>query len=353
MIIVRGVLITVSLLPVARPEQAVKPTPSEMLARVQAVGEPAFNPARKNERSYVQDYKHRQHILYRRKAGLLLDLFRMYPDDERGAEWMNRRWELLGWNQDPLDVAEEVLADIESATAHVKNKQVLVHAAYWRAYFQAQTHSENARRMLESIEPFLANYPEDERGAELVALVASHDSADTKTKIAMYRRLAEHYPDTHDGIYAPGRIRCLEGLGQPFALAFDDVITGQRISTADFQGKVVVIDFWATTCVPCLAEMPHLKKLYAKYHERGLELIGVSLDESEDTGGLTSLRRYINKHDIPWSQYYQGGGYDSAFSKSWGIGSAPTMFVLDKRGRLRSVDAVGKLDELIPVLLAE
>lgn len=348
-----GVLLAVSFLPTARPGPAEEPTPSEILARVKAIGEPAFDPARKDEPVYVANYKRQQHILYREKAGLLLDLCRMYPEDERVPRWMNRRWELLRWNQNPIDVAEEVLADIASTTANVKNKQVLTHAAYWRAYFQAHTRRGNARGMLESIEPFLAGYPEDQRGAELIALVAFDDSADSKIKIAMHRRLADRFPDTHDGTYAPGRIRCLQSLGQPFALSFDDVVTGRRISMADLRGKVVVIDFWSTTCVPCLAEMPHLKVLYAKYHERGLEFIGVCLDESEDMGGLTALRRYIKKQEIPWPQFYQGDGYDSAFSKSWGIGSAPSMFVLDRRGRLRSVDAVGKLDELIPALLAE
>lgn len=353
MTVALGVFIAVSYMQVPGLGQAEKPTPSEVLAQVQAIGEPAFDPARKDEPAYIEEYKRRQHILYRRKAGLLLDLCRMYPEDQRVGKWMNRHWELLRWNQNPRDVAEEVLADIESVTANVKNGQVLAHAAYWRAYFQAHMHRGNARRMLESIELFLARYPTDERGAELVTLVAFDDSADTNIKIAMYHRLAKHYPDSHDGTYAPGRIRSLESLGQPFALAFDDVITGLRISTADYRGKVVVIDFWATTCVPCLAEIPHMKELYAKYRERGLEFIGVSLDESEDAGGLKSLRRHIKKHRIPWSQYYQGDGYDSAFSKFWGIGSAPSMFVLDKRGRLRSVDAVGKLDELLPILLAE
>ena len=351
--VVLGFFLAVSLLTVGRAVEAQQPTPGEMLARVTAVGEPSFDPAREDEPGYVADYKRQQHILYRKKAGFLLELCRMYPDDRRLAEWMNRRWKLLGWNQIPVDVAEEVLADIESTAKGVKNEEVFRHAAYWRAYFQAHLHKGDARQMAEAIESFVTHHPKDQRGAALLALVAFDESAGTDTQVSMHRRLAELYPETHDGTYAPGRIRALKSLGKPFELAFDDLVTGRRVSTEATKGKVVVIDFWATTCVPCLAEMPHLKALYAKYHERGLEFVGVSLDESEEEGGLRSLRRYLKKHKIPWPQYYQGEGYGSAFSKSWGIGSAPSMFVLDKRGRLRSIDAVGKLDELIPKLLTE
>ena len=119
------------------------------------------------------------------------------------------------------------------------------------------------------------------------------------------------------------------------------------------RGKVVVIDFWATWCGPCVAEMPNMKQLYQKYHPKGVEFIGVSLDNPKEQGGLEKLQKYVKENEIRWPQYYQGKGWKSEFSGSWGINSIPTMFLVDQDGKLSSIEARGKLEKLIPELLAK
>jgi thiol-disulfide isomerase/thioredoxin len=327
-----------------------------ILEEARAIEEPPFDAGRKGKPGYAeykQRYRHQQHEVYQQRAALLLEACTLHPDDERVPKLMNRRWVLLGWNQDPADVAQEILADISSVLASNTNAQVAADGAYWRAYYRAHQNRENPRRMMECVEPFLAEYAEDSRGADLLELVADDASDDLKLKTLIYRRLAEDYPETYSGKFAPGVIRQIENLGNPFTLSFNDVVTGQPVSIAALRGRVVVIDFWATSCPPCIAEMPHLKELYTKYHQAGVEFIGVSLDEPQARGGLEALRAFIKKYEIPWPQYYQGGGYDSAFSRGWGIGGIPKLFIIDKAGRLRTTEARGKLDTLIPELLAE
>lgn len=323
------------------------------LDAVMAIGEPAFDATRKGERGYLENYRREQHTLYRKKAALLLEACRTYPADPRVPELMNKRWVLLGWNQRPADVAAEVLADVDAVLADANDQHIVQNGTYWRAYYRAHQHGGDARAMFEDVEPFLSAYPQDERGVDLLMLVGNDASADDETRVGAYRRVAKDYPDSYWGRYAPGLIRRVESVGKPFELAFDDATSGRHMSMADLRGKVVVIDFWATTCGPCVAEMPQMKKLYEEYRERGMEIIGVSLDEPKGRGGLRTLKEFVEKNEIPWPQYYQGGGYASEFSTSWGVGSAPTVFVIDKAGRLRETDARGRLDEIIPRLLDE
>ena len=94
-----------------------------------------------------------------------------------------------------------------------------------------------------------------------------------------------------------------------------------------------------------------MKKLYAKYHDQGVEFIGVSLDVPEGQGGLDGHKKFVKEKEIAWPQYYQGNGWESKFSISWGITEIPAIFVIDTEGKLYSTEGHGKLDKMIPELL--
>ena len=134
---------------------------------------------------------------------------------------------------------------------------------------------------------------------------------------------------------------------KPFELSFSDVLSGREMTIEDLRGKVVVIDFWATWCGPCVGEIPNMKTLYSQYKNRGVEFIGINLDERSST-----LVEFCKKNGVTWPQYCEEGKtWDTEFIQDWGINSIPRLFVLDQKGDLYSTDARGKLEIIIPALL--
>ncbi len=128
---------------------------------------------------------------------------------------------------------------------------------------------------------------------------------------------------------------------------------GKPLTTDDWKGKVILVDFWATWCGPCREELPRVTKLYADYHAKGLEVLGVSNDFSTD-----DLAKFLADHkDMPWPQLLDA---DAASKQQWnpttlgfGIDGIPTMFLIDKKGICRTVSARENMEDMIPKLLAE
>jgi hypothetical protein len=100
---------------------------------------------------------------------------------------------------------------------------------------------------------------------------------------------------------------------------------------------------------PTVARQSNL--LYSGYKDKGVEFIGISLDYPGD--GLAKLKGFVTQNEIAWPQYYQGQGWQSAFSGEWGVNSIPCVFVVDAAGNLYSTDARGKVPKIIDTLLAK
>ncbi len=138
-----------------------------------------------------------------------------------------------------------------------------------------------------------------------------------------------------------------ELMSKPLELKFK-AVDGSDVDVEKLRGKVVLIDFWATWCGPCMKELPEVIKTYNKLHGKGLEIIGISLDEDE-----AALKKVIKDNNIPWPQYFDGKGWENPYVKKYGIDSIPTMWLINKKGVVVDADVDDDLDKKIEKLLAE
>ena len=128
--------------------------------------------------------------------------------------------------------------------------------------------------------------------------------------------------------------------GKPFRAELTR-LDGSKLSLpGDLSGKVVVLDFWASWCVPCVNEVPHMKQLYAKYKPKGVEFVGISLDRP---GWKAELRGFVQAQKMNWVHTYSGKFWDDPTARAYGVRSIPRMWVLGRDGRVASAGARGML----------
>jgi thiol-disulfide isomerase/thioredoxin len=135
--------------------------------------------------------------------------------------------------------------------------------------------------------------------------------------------------------------------GEPQALAFT-ATDGTLIDLDKMRGKVVLLDFWATWCGPCREEVPNVVAAFQRFHDQGLEVVGVSLDQD-----LDAMTQFTAANNMTWPQNFDGQGWGNGLARHFGVRSIPAMYLFDKKGRLVTRDAREDLQGQIAVLLRE
>lgn len=127
----------------------------------------------------------------------------------------------------------------------------------------------------------------------------------------------------------------LPGVGDEMTFAFTD-LEGNEVDLAKMEDKVVLVDFWATWCGPCIAELPNLKAAYEKYKENGFEIVGISLDDNK-----AALESFVSENELGWPQYFDGKGFDNELAQRYGISRIPATFLVGKDGKIVAADLRG------------
>jgi peroxiredoxin len=156
------------------------------------------------------------------------------------------------------------------------------------------------------------------------------------TARAIYERVATAYfLNTGVRQFCDNRLAKL-GLIGSVAPAIDvSDLKGKPVKLSDLKGRVVLVDFWATNCPPCLEEFPRMKELYAEYHEKGFEIVGLSLDEDRAT-----VQAFQKQWQLPWRLVFDREAV-AALRRSYKVPTIPSLFLVDGNGKIVQADLNG------------
>ena len=163
----------------------------------------------------------------------------------------------------------------------------------------------------------------------------------TEKGIATIQQVKHDFPDTQQGKNADDVVKSVKQEEETKKISralvensrfpdFDEKdVAGNPVSIAKYKGKVVMIDFWATWCGPCVMELPNVQETYKKHHAEGFEIIGISLDREKE-----KLTSFTEAKKMPWQQFYDGKMWSNKLAVKYGVRSIPMTYLLDGEGKI-------------------
>lgn len=185
----------------------------------------------------------------------------------------------------------------------------------------------------EMLQQLQRDYPGTPQAKKAEQIIASIKQGEESRKIAAEAAMAQSQDNLPVGTNFPD---------------FDvKDLNGRPLSIANFKGKIVMVDFWATWCPPCRAEAPNVAQAYQKFHDKGFEIIGISLDQE---GSKDKVISFAKENNMPWAQYYDGKGWKNDLAVKYGINSIPAAFLLDGTGKIIAKGESIRGDDLEPAV---
>ncbi len=213
-----------------------------------------------------------------------------------------------------------------------------------------------ADKLMDDIMQDLKTDPSKDLAQLAGALARRHEQDAPATTIKTLKELAGIVSKAKDPEVAEvakrfeGAIRRMNLPGKPIEIK-GTLVDGTPFDQSTLKGKVVLVDFWATWCGPCIMELPNVKKNYEKYHDKGFTVVGISLDEDRD-----ALVEFIAKEKLPWPILFPQDEKDQYWNNPlavyYGVESIPNVILTNQKGEVVSLEARGpelgkKLEELL------
>jgi peroxiredoxin len=201
---------------------------------------------------------------------------------------------------------------------------------------------------LKEFEPLVAKYKDKGASPEDLVRILSMKAQlylevlnEPEKALAVFKQVKADFPGTQingntdevianiQGMVDRKKIRDDLAPGKPFPDFNETDVAGNPLSLSKYKGKIVLIDFWATWCMPCIVKLPEIQKAYDKFHSQGFEVIGVSLDEEKER-----LESFVKQKKMPWPEFFDGKKWENKLAQKYGVDQTPTSYLLDRNGKI-------------------
>ncbi|MFA6545885.1 MAG: TlpA disulfide reductase family protein [Limisphaerales bacterium] len=337
--------------------RAQAPDADSLFEQLQKAAEPLPQPAEWQGRVPTPEdlaaFRTRQAGAAIRAADLAAEFSARFPTHAKAAEALGQRHELLSRAVRRGDTSR--LGQLDKVEAELLADPKRTPEEKFRLRMQTVDRKAGLKQA-EGMEAMLAefekgaralqkDFPERKEVFEMLYAVAMRSDGPKATAIAKEIAASSAEPQVKEA--AAALLKKTERVGRPLVIKFT-ALDGRKVELAKLKGKVVLIDFWATWCGPCVAEIPNIKSTYEKLNPRGFEVIGISLDDDK-----AALLAMVKQKQIPWPQFFESEKEENRYAKEFDVSSIPTMWLVDKQGRLVDVNAREGLEKKVEKLLAE
>ena len=229
---------------------------------------------------------------------------------------------------------------------------------HWEVQLQRVFFLKDAENISEEVDPskgltddlekelaaYEKDFPDDESGKDLVQLRVRLLQAGAPDKINATLETLTKSPNKATAGAAGAQLTIRT---KPVDWKFDNAVDGKAVDLSKLHGKVVLLDFWATWCAPCMAKLPEIVELNKKYQDKGFQVVGVSFDQDKD-----ALLKVVKAKHMDWPEYFDGKSFDGETAVRFNVDAIPDAWLVDRQGFLHPVDREADLDEEISKLLA-
>jgi TolA-binding protein len=246
------------------------------------------------------------------------------------------------------DLLSQLQKELEESKA---DEDLIAHAAFQNMWSQFAVNQRAPNANMQTLQDqwqtdlktFVQQHPKSSDAAEALLQLGMYQEFMGKSEDATkwYQQLAASFPEAKQTQRASGALRRIGALGKPMTLSGKDLQgTAVDIASKQYRGKAVLVQYWATWCEPCKADMVMLKDYYDKHAGRDFDIISVCLDDNP-----AAAKQFWTQNKYAWKTIYEAGGLDGRLANEMGVMTLPLMILVDQRGNVTNANIhVAELD---------